>query len=190
MVKRVGYKKNFKGKIKMDKMKVKHVLVAVSTMVVLISALMLTGASTTESLAAITTFDQNTPITTTHGNITLAQIAEIQPGLGTVMIEYGSRMWTIYYAAKNGNWDLAQYQLKEAIEIQETGETTRSSRAPMLKAFEASYLNPLQDTMNSTNWTAFQTAYNNTVDGCNGCHAANGFSYIKYTLPSNPPDLP
>jgi hypothetical protein len=175
-------------------MKVKNVLVTValtvSAMVVLIGALMLAGASTTGTLDANTTFDQNTPITTTHGNITLQQIAEIQPGLGTVMIEYGSRMWTIYYAAKSGNWDLAQYQLKEAKEIQETGETTRTSRAPMLKAFEASYLNPLQDTMNATNWTAFQTQYNNTVDGCNACHAANGFSYIKYTLPSNPPDLP
>ena len=165
MVKRVVYKNNLKGRIKMDKMKVKIVLMAVSTIVVLIGAMILVEASTTGSLAANTTFDQNTPITTTHGNITLAQIAEIQPGLGTVMIEYGSRMWTIYYAAKSGNWDLAQYQLKEAREIQETGENTRPGRAAMLKAFESSYLDPLQNTMNSTNWTAFQTAYNNTVDG-------------------------
>jgi hypothetical protein len=170
----------------MDKIKVKHVLVAV----MLIGALILAGASTTGALDANTIFDQNTPITTTHGNITLAQIAEIQPGLGTVMIEYGSRMWTIYYAAKNGNWDLAQYQLKEAREIQETGETTRQGRAAMLKNFEATYLDPLQDTMNATDWNAFQTQYNNTVGGCNNCHAANGFSFIKYTLPSTPPDLP
>ncbi len=122
--------------------------------------------------------------------MTLAQIANIQPGLGTVMIEYGSRMWTIYYAAKSGNWELAQYQLKEAREIQETGETTRPGRAAALKDFESTYLDPLQDTMNATNFTAFQTQYNTTVDGCNGCHVAKGFSYIKYTLPSNPPDLP
>jgi hypothetical protein len=173
-------------------MKFKNVFVTaaltVSTMVVLIGALMIAGASSPGTLDAI--FDQNTPITTTHGNITLAQIAEIQPGLGTVMSEYGNRMWTIYYAAKSGNWDLAQYQLKEAREIQEVGETTRSSRAPMLKAFEATYLDPLQDTMNATDWNAFQTAYNNAVGGCNNCHAANGFPFIKYTLPSTPPDIP
>jgi hypothetical protein len=168
-------------------MKVKHVLMAVSTIVVLIGALVMTGG--VEALTA-GIFDQNTNITTTHGNITLAQIAEIQPGLGTVMMEYSNRMYTIYYAAKSGNWDLAQYQLKEAREIQETGENTRPGKAVMLKAFESTYLNPLQDTMNATNWTAFQTQYSITVNGCNACHAANGFSYIHYTLPSNPPDLP
>ncbi len=135
-------------------------------------------------------FDNRTPITTSFGTITLDQIAEIQPGLGTVMIEYGTRFYTMYYAAKSGNWDLAQYQMKEALEIQEVGETTRPGRAASLKNFESSYLEPLNTTLNSKDWNSFQTAYNNTIDGCNGCHAANGFPYIKFALPSNPPNLP
>jgi hypothetical protein len=135
-------------------------------------------------------FDNKTPIKTTHNSLTLDQIAEIQPGLGTVMMEYGNRFYMMYYAAKSGNWDLAQYQLKEALEIQEVGETTRTGRAASLKNFEASYLAPLNTTMNTKNWNAFQTAYNNTIDGCNGCHVANGFPYIKYTLPSSPPNIP
>jgi hypothetical protein len=96
----------------------------------------------------------------------------------------------MYYAAKSGNWELAKYQMKEAREIQEVGEKTRSARAPMLKTFESSYLDPLEKTMNATDWNAFSTAYNSTIDGCNACHTANGFSYIKYTLPSNPPNIP
>jgi hypothetical protein len=55
----------------------------------------------------------------------LKTLAEIQPGLGTVMIEYGARFGNMYYAGKGSNWDLAAYQLKEAREIQEVGETTR-----------------------------------------------------------------
>ena len=47
-------------------------------------------------------------------------LADLQPGLGTVMIEYGNRMSTMYYAAKGGNWGMADYQLKEAREIQES----------------------------------------------------------------------
>ena len=54
----------------------------------------------------------------------LKTLAEIQPGLGTVMIEYGNRYSIAYYAAKGGNWDLAAYQIKEMREIQEVGETT------------------------------------------------------------------
>lgn len=129
-------------------------------------------------------------INTSHGNITLAQLAEIQPGLGTVMMEYANRFWSMYYAAKSGNWDLAAYQMKEALEIQEVGETTRPARAPMLKAFESSFLDPLNNTINAKNFSAFQTAYNTTVGGCNGCHAASGFPYINYTLPSSPPNIP
>ena len=128
-------------------------------------------------------------IKTSHGNITLAQLAEIQPGLGTVMIEYGNRFYTMYYAAKDGNWDLAKYQLKEALEIQEVGETTRPPRAAPLKAFESSYLDPLSKTMDAKDWNAFDTAYSKTVEGCNGCHAGSGFPYIKHTLPSSPPNI-
>ncbi len=129
-------------------------------------------------------------INTSHGNLTLAQLAEIQPGLGTVMMEYAHRFWSMYYAAKSGNWDLAAYQMKEALEIQEVGETTRPARAPMLKAFESSFLDPLNNTINAKNFSTFQAAYNNTVGGCNGCHAASGFPYINYTLPSSPPNIP
>ena len=57
-------------------------------------------------------------------------LAEIQPGLGTVMLEDLFRFVTMYYAAKGGNWGLADYQLKEMREIQEVGETPsrRASR--------------------------------------------------------------
>ena len=34
----------------------------------------------------------------------LKTLAGIQPGLGTVMIEYSNRYTDMYYAAKTGNW--------------------------------------------------------------------------------------
>ncbi len=88
-------------------------------------------------------------------------------------------------AAKGGNWDFARYQLKEAMEIQEVGETTRSEKAAMFKNFEATYLEPLNATLNAEDWNAFQSAYNNTIDGCNGCHTLNKFPYIKYAFEKN-----
>ena len=132
----------------------------------------------------------NLNITTQRGNMTLGTLAEIQPGLGTIMIEYGTRFYIMYYAAKDGNWDLAKYQLKEALEIQEVGETTRPARAPLLKAFETSYLDQLNQTVFAQDWTAFSTQYNATIQGCNGCHASLGFPYISFTVSSNPPSIP
>lgn len=58
---------------------------------------------------------------TKHGEMTLDELASIQPGLGTVMLEYSRRYWIIYYACKGGNWDLALYELKELREIAEGG---------------------------------------------------------------------
>jgi hypothetical protein len=118
--------------------------------------------------------------TTKHGKLTLEQIAEIQPGLGTIMIEYGTRFYRMYKAAKDGNWDLAKYELHEAKEIQEVGETTRPGKADMLKSFESTYLDPLEKAIEAKDWDAFEKAYNSGVEGCNGCHAATGHPYIKY----------
>lgn len=113
----------------------------------------------------------------------LKTLAEIQPGLGTVMIEYGNRYTNMYHAAKGGNWGLAGYQLKEALEIQEVGEATRPGRAAALKAFETAYMEPLEKAIEAKDFEKFNTAFKAGIEGCNGCHASQGFPYIKYELP-------
>ena len=45
----------------------------------------------------------------------LKALAELQPGVGTVMIEYSTRFTNMYYSAKGGNWALADYMLKEML---------------------------------------------------------------------------
>jgi hypothetical protein len=114
-------------------------------------------------------------------------LAEIQPGVGTVMIEYSNRFSTMYYAAKGGNWGMADYQLKEMREIQEVGETTRPARAPMLKAFESTFLDKLADTIKAKDVKKFDVQFKQTVEGCNGCHVASDFAFIKYQLPKSSP---
>ncbi len=116
----------------------------------------------------------------------LKTLAELQPGLGTVMMEYSARYTNAYYAAKGGNWDLAGYMLKEALEIQEVGETTRPERAGALKAFETAYLEPLDAAIKAKDFNTFDAAFKAGMKGCNGCHASQGFPYIEYALPNSP----
>lgn len=113
-------------------------------------------------------------------------LASIQPGLGTVMFEYGNRFTNAYYAAKSGNWALAQYELKEALEIQEVGEITRPKRAEALKSFEEAYLVPLKKAIEAKDGEAFRTRFEVAVAGCNGCHASAGYPFIRYVLPPAP----
>ena len=114
----------------------------------------------------------------------------IQPGLGTVMIEYGNRFSRVYFAAKSGNWDMAKYQLDEMVEIQEVGETTRPNRAPMLKAFEENFFPALDKAINANDVQAFDTAYTAVAEGCNACHTASSgsewksYKFVKIQVPT------
>lgn len=114
-------------------------------------------------------------------------LAGIQPGLGTVMMEYSYRYSTIYFAGKAGNWPLAAYELKEAREIQEVGETTRPEKANALKAFERSFLDPLGKAIEAHDTQRFEATFRAGIQGCNGCHAAQKLPFIKYRLPDQSP---
>jgi hypothetical protein len=119
--------------------------------------------------------------------LTLKQIAKIQPGLGTIMMEFGHRFYIVYYAAKAKNWDLAKYELHELIEAQEVAEVTRPKYKKDLKAFEDTFLNPLNETIKNKNFDKFSKLYNKSLNGCNACHIKNAHPYIKYKLPKKPP---
>ena len=116
----------------------------------------------------------------------LKALAAIQPGLGTVMIEYSNRAGNVYYAAQAGNWGLAAYQLNEMTEVQEVAETTRPGRAKALRAFEKSALSPLAKDVVNQDATAFRGDFDTMVTQCNGCHRANGYGFIVYKLPDRP----
>jgi hypothetical protein len=123
--------------------------------------------------------------------LTIQQLSAIQPGLGTIMIEYGRRMGHLWFAEQADNWDLAQYQLREMREIQEVGETTRPARAPALKSFETQFLDPLEEQIQAKNKSQFETAYRSAIQGCNSCHGSQtsadwpqGFAFIKVQVPT------
>lgn len=114
-------------------------------------------------------------------------LAGIQPGLGAVMNEIGTRFANLYWAANGGNWGLAQYQLKELLEAQEVAEVTRPARAPMLKAFEQSYLEPLAAAIKKKDLSQFNPRFAAAEQGCNACHTALGYGFIRYHVPKRPP---
>ena len=122
-----------------------------------------------------------------NNNLTIGQIAEIQPGLGTVMIEFGHRFYVAYYAAKAGNWELAEYQIHELVEAQEVAEVTRPEYAKALKIFEQGALAELQKAIKAKEWKLFDAKYTQTTNACNACHTNTGHPYIQYHLPKEAP---
>jgi cytochrome c553 len=105
----------------------------------------------------------------------------IQPGLGTVMIEYARRFAQIQRAMDAGNFDMSKYQLDEMLEIQEVAETTRPARATLLKTFENDALKVLNGAILARQKDTAAAAWKSAAAACNACHvvstAANWASY-------------
>jgi hypothetical protein len=116
------------------------------------------------------------------------QLSAVAPGLGTLMMEIGNRNWALYYAAKAGNWQLAAYEAKEIGEACEAGSITRPKRKAGLDSFTSDTLAALNKDIAAKDSEAFKTDWSAEVDACNRCHDAEGFSYIKWKLPSSPPE--
>ena len=91
-----------------------------------------------------------------------------------------------------GNWDMAHHQIIEMREIREVGETTRPARAPALKSFESSFLDPLDHAVAAKDKTKFESAYNAAIQGCNSCHGSQtssdfpqSFRFVKVQTPKD-----
>ncbi|MGH9663138.1 MAG: hypothetical protein ACRD9L_01780 [Bryobacteraceae bacterium] len=116
----------------------------------------------------------------------LDKLANIQPGLGVVMMESSARAGNLYHAAHAANWGMAAYQLKEMTEILEVAETTRPGRAGALQGFQRSALSPVARDIVNQDLSGFNKDFNAMVVQCNGCHRASGLAFIVYQVPERP----
>lgn len=126
-------------------------------------------------------------VKTKHGELTLEQLAEVQPGLARLMKEIGDRFHVLYYAAKAGNWKLAEHEQKVTITILRAGATLRPKYHQDISAFIESHLQPLAESIKARDWRRFERAYMNAVDETNKLHEKYGYGFIHYKLSKDPP---
>jgi hypothetical protein len=132
--------------------------------------------------------DEKIVVKTKHGELTLEQLAEVQPGLARLMKEIGDRFHVLYYAAKGGNWKLAEHELKVTNSILKVGATLRPKFQEDITRFIQSHLHPLAESIKAKDWETFQHCYKNAVDETNKLHEKYGYGFIHYKLSKNPPD--
>ena len=124
---------------------------------------------------------------TRHGEFTLDQLAEMQPGLGMLMPQVSDRYWIMYYAAQGGNWGLAAYQLHELEGLLKLGATTRPKWANYLNAFIKGHLSTMQRAIEGEDFTAFEAAYQSGINAANRYHIETDHPEIIWELPPDPP---
>ncbi len=89
----------------------------------------------------------------------------------------------MYFAAKGGNWALAAYMGDVLGDYMEPTKVSKPDLYPQWDSFYNANLgdnSALRKAMAAGDFTAFDKAYTDTINnGCNPCHAGNGFKFIK-----------
>jgi hypothetical protein len=110
------------------------------------------------------------------------------PGLGEFMSSIQLHHAKLWFAGKNGNWELAEFELGE---IQETMDDIQKfnrdrpeiTELPIIKI----PLDSVKMAVSEKNPAAFKKSFILLTNGCNTCHQAtkHGFNVIK--IPDVPP---
>lgn len=124
---------------------------------------------------------------TPHGEMSVDQIARIQPGMSALMKEVGERYTKTYYAAKGGNWKMAAHQLNQLRGAFRTAKVTRPKYADDLDAYDKEYLQPIFNAIHDQDWKGFEAAFEKGEEGSDHYHDKRGYPYIRYVLPPAPP---
>jgi hypothetical protein len=124
---------------------------------------------------------------TGKGELTLDEIAVIQPGLARIMPEIGDRAWKLYYAGQAQNWPLARYQAKEARKLMELGGMTRPKYAGPLNEYIENDWKPIEDAIEKQDLDAFTKAYAKAIESANAWHEEKDKPYIVWKVPDHPP---
>lgn len=117
-----------------------------------------------------------------------------EPGLGAIMAQTQARHAKLWFAATNGNWPLARYELHEldegfedAVQYHPThrgGELLISDLIPQTMDEPMSALRSAVDEQSTE---AFTRAFDALTRACNACHRATDFGFNVVTRPvANP----
>lgn len=115
-------------------------------------------------------------------------LQNVKPGLGELMLSVQIHHAKLWFAGKNRNWKLANFEIdeiKEQIEKAAVIETERPEikSLPMING-------PLDSVSNAIlkgDSARFISAYNLLTNTCNSCHRAVNFEFNEVKIPDSAP---
>ncbi|MGC9960527.1 MAG: hypothetical protein ABSE47_01340 [Acidimicrobiales bacterium] len=119
--------------------------------------------------------------------LTLDELAAIQPGMARLMVEVADRMWKCYHAGKAGNRPLARYQLSEAVKIMKTSVVVRPKYFDATQRFIGEEMAALRHAIESEDWERFEAFYDDVVRAVNRYHEEFDKGFLVWRVPEEPP---
>ena len=112
----------------------------------------------------------------------------MKPGLGELMLGIQTHHAKLWFAGKNENWKLANFEMDEIRELIETAqkiETDRKEISSLPMIFPA--LDSLAFSINNRNEKLFENDFLMLTNACNACHTKTNFEFNVITVPTSPP---
>jgi hypothetical protein len=119
--------------------------------------------------------------------LSLDELAAIQPGMARLMVEVSDRMWKCYHAGRARNRALARYQLSEATKIMKTSAVVRPKYAEAMQRFIGEEIAWLRQVVESEDWEAFPGAFDAVVASANRYHDEFDKGFLVWKVPEDPP---
>ena len=119
--------------------------------------------------------------------LTIEELAIIQPGLARIMPEVGQRTWKLFYAAKAGNWANAMWQWKETKGLFELAGLVRPKHEDALNEYTEKDWSKLEGPIKNKDFPAFEKAFHAAIESANAWHDQKDKPFIKWKLPDFPP---
>lgn len=111
-----------------------------------------------------------------------------QPGFGEMMSSIQAHHSKLWFAGKNKNWQLANFEVKELNEILEDIEKFQQKR-PETTKIKMIYpaLKAIDKSVENNDLEQFKTDFKTLTNECNQCHRATNFGYNVVKIPENSP---
>lgn len=116
-------------------------------------------------------------------------VAQIKPGLGELMLNIQIHHNKLWFAGREENWPLAQFEFDEIMETAKQAETIETDR-PEVKFFKPMlypYLDSIEKAIKNKDVHEFSEKFNSLTSACNNCHKNNHFDFNKIQVPERPP---
>ena len=120
--------------------------------------------------------------------LTIDELARMQPGMDRLMAEVGPRLHRCWHAALAGNWPLAAYFGKSAAKQLALSAESRPKYEPEMTAYLRDDFAPVTAAIGVQDLVALQAAWPVMVDRANALHGVFGKPYIGWRTPEQPPE--
>jgi len=121
-------------------------------------------------------------------DLSIDELALMQPGMDRLMAEVGTRTHRLYFAAQARNWRLAEYFYRSIVKQLRLCATSRPKYAEEMTRYLEEDAIPVRDAIKAGDATAFETAYARWIERANELHGVFGKSWIRWVTPATPPE--